>query len=158
MGRAGYLGLVGLMLLAGLQPAATAAQRGSSERAGSPAIASVPGSRASTYATPVVAIEPGDELTFVNVEPFPHTVRSVEMGPDDVPWCNPPEAGKPAHPQRNPRRFAKGKCPLLWTPPVVMTNGTVTSKVYGTNNLKSGTTVDFYCTVFPNMEGTLIVL
>ena len=158
MRRGGYLGLVGLMLLAGLNPAATAAARGSSERVGSPAIASVPGSRASTYATPVVVVEPGDDLSFVNVEPFPHTVRSVEMGPDDVPWCGPPEPNQPTHPRRNPRRFPKGKCPLLWTPPVAVTNGTFESKVYGTNNLKSGTTVDFYCTVFPNMEGTLIVL
>ena len=125
---------------------------------GSPAILASPASRATTYATPVAVVEPGDELTFLNLEPFPHTVRSFEMGPDDTVWCNPPKANRPAHPKTNPRGFPMGKCPLLWTPPISMTNGVLQSRVYGTGNLESGTTVDFYCTVFPNMEGTLIVI
>ena len=128
------------------------------ERAGSPVIAAAPASRETTYATPVAVVEPGDDLTFLNVEPFPHTVRSVEMGPDDTPWCNPPNPKRPAHPKKNPRRFPIGKCPLLWTPPITLTNGAIESKVYGTENLESGTTVDFYCTVFPNMTGMVIVI
>ena len=137
-------------------PAASADSVG--ERAGSAVIVSAPASRATTYATPVAVVEPGDELTFLNVEPFPHTVRSVEMGPDDTAWCGPPNPKRPEHPKRNPRRFAKGKCPLLWTPPISPTNGALESKVYGTENLESGTTVEFYCTVFPNMTGMVIVL
>ena len=125
---------------------------------GSPAILATPASRATTYATPIAVVQPGDELTFLNLEPFPHTVRSFEMGPDNTVWCNPPKSNRPAHPKTNPRRFPVGKCPLLWTPPISMTNGVLQSKVYGTANLESGTTVDFYCTVFPNMEGTLIVI
>lgn len=128
------------------------------EAAGSPAIVAGPGSRGATYATPITVIQPGDDLSFVNGELFPHDVRSVEMGPDDTPWCNPWDAGKPQHPRRNPRQFPKGKCPLLWTPAISMTIGAVQTEVYGTENLSSGTTVEFYCTVFPNMEGTLIVL
>lgn len=124
---------------------------------GTPVIAAVPGSRASTYATPVVVIEPGDDLSFVNVEPFVHDVRSVAMGPDDTAWCNPPEANEPQHRVRNPRRFPIGKCPLLWTPPIAMTSGAVQTKVYGTKNLRSGKNYEFYCTVFKNMTGTVVV-
>ena len=126
--------------------------------AGSPAIVAGPASRAATYATPITVIEPGDDLLFVNGELFAHDVRSVAMGPDDTSWCNPWDADQPYHPRRNPRQFPKGKCPLLWTPAISMTAGAVQTKVYGTENLESGTTVEFYCTVFPNMKGTLIVI
>lgn len=124
---------------------------------GTTAIVAVPGSRESTYATPVAVVEPGDELSLVNVELFPHDVRSVAMGPDDTPWCKPAEPNEPQHRIRNPRRFPKGKCPLLWSLPISMTVGAVQTKIYGTENLKSGTSIDFYCTVFPNMQGTVIV-
>ena len=128
-----------------------------SEAAGTPAIVAVPGSRAGTYGTPVVVVEKGDDLTFVNMELFAHDVRSVAVGPDNTPWCNPAEPSEPQHPVKNPRRFAKGKCPLLWSLPISMTVGAVETKVYGTNNLKPGTTVKFYCTVFPSMQGQVIV-
>lgn len=137
---------------------AAAAQVTTSERVGSPAIVAVPGSRGATYASPVVIVQPGDELRFVNLELFPHDVRSAEMGPNDESWCRPADAGRPPHPVRNPRQFPKGKCPLLWTLPITMTVGAVETKVRGTENLKTGSTVEFYCTVFPNMKGTLIVL
>jgi plastocyanin len=125
--------------------------------AGSPVILAVPGSRGGTYATPVVVAQPGDDITFVNTEPFVHDVRSVQMGPDHTPWCEPWDPDEPQHRKRNPRQFPKGKCPLLWTLPISMTVGAVETKVYGTENLRSGTTVEFYCTVFPDMRGTVIV-
>ena len=124
---------------------------------GTPAIAAVPGSRAGTYATPVAVVQPGDELTFVNLELFPHDVRSVEMGPDNTSWCKPAEPDQPRHRIRNPRQFPIGKCPLLWSLPITMTVGAVETKVYGTENLESGKTVEFYCTVFPSMKGSLVV-
>lgn len=126
-------------------------------RVGTPAIVAVPGSRASTYATPVVVVQPGDDLTFVNIELFPHDVRSRAKGPDDAAWCNPANPKEPQHPVRNPRQFPIGKCPLLWSPPITATVGAVQTKVYGTNNLVSGENVDFFCTVFPGMKGTVIV-
>lgn len=126
--------------------------------AGTPAITAVPGSRAGTYGTPIAVVEPGDDLTFVNLELFPHDVRSVEMGPDDTSWCGPADPDQKRHRVRNPRRFPIGRCPLLWSLPISMTVGAVETKVYGTENLKSGTTVDFYCTVFPSMTGTVVVL
>lgn len=135
-----------------------AAALGDLDRAGSPAIVAVPGSREATYGSPVVVVQPGDELRFINLELFPHDVRSVDMGPDNTSWCKPADAGRPPHPVRNPRQFAKGKCPLLWTLPITMTVGAVDTKVYGTENLEPGTTVEFYCTVFPNMKGSLVVL
>ncbi len=117
-----------------------------------------PGSRSTTYATPIVVIQPGEDVTFANTDLFPHDVRSVAMGPDSAPWCGPSEPNKPEHRIRNPRRFPLGKCPLLWTPPIALTNGVIETKVFGTNNVKSGTTVDFYCTVHPAMTGKMIVL
>jgi plastocyanin len=125
--------------------------------AGTPAIAAVPGSRAGTYATPVAVVQPGDELTFVNLELFPHDVRSVEMGPDNTSWCKPAEPDQPRHRIRNPRQFPIGRCPLLWSLPITMTVGAVETKVYGTENLEPGKTVEFYCTVFPSMKGSLVV-
>jgi plastocyanin len=147
-----------LVLVLGGHPAALADMSvRSADDAGTPVIMAVPGSRAGTYATPVVVAEPGDDLTFVNVELFPHDVRSVAMGPDDTRWCNPPDPDEPRHRIRNPRRFPIGKCPLLWSLPITMTVGAVETKVFGTGNLKPGTTVEFYCTVFPTMQGSLIV-
>jgi plastocyanin len=125
--------------------------------AGVPAIVAGPGSRAATYVTPVIVAQRGDDIAFVNLEPFAHNVRSVEFGPDDTPWCKPWDADEPQHRKRNPRQFPIGKCPLLWTLPISMTGGAIQTKVYGTANLKAGTTVEFYCTVFPNMRGELIV-
>lgn len=124
---------------------------------GTPAIAAVPGSRGATYATPIIVVQPGDDITFVNAEPFVHDVRSIAMGPDNTSWCKPWDPDEPKHPKRNPRQFPIGECPLLWTLPISMTVGAVETKVYGTENLVSGTTVDFYCTVFPNMTGQVIV-
>ena len=90
-------------------------------------------------------------------EPFAHSVRSVAFGPDNVSWCQPWDADRPQHPVRNPRQFPRGKCPLLWSLSITMTTGAVQTKVYGTKNLKPGSSVEFYCTVFPDMRGTLIV-
>ncbi|HWL66113.1 MAG TPA: hypothetical protein VNP73_09085 [Actinomycetota bacterium] len=126
--------------------------------AGTPVVMSQPASRETTYTTPVVVIQPGEDVTFVNTDLFPHDVRSVLMGPDNTSWCKPADPDEPQHRVRNPRRFPIGKCPLLWTPPIGMTNGVLESKLYGTDNVTSGTTVDFYCTVFPNMTGKVIVL
>jgi plastocyanin len=126
--------------------------------AGSPAVVSLPGSRSGTYATPVIVVQPGEKVRFINLDLFVHDVRSKVKGPDNVLWCKPADPREPAHPVRNPRRFPKGKCPLLWTPPIALTNGVVDTKLYGTQNLKSGSTIDFFCTVFPEMRGKVIVL
>ena len=152
------LSAAGLMLLSA-QPALGVGPASVRDgRVGTPAIVAAFGSRSTNYFTPAVVIERGDDLTFVNGDIFVHDVRSVAKGPDDTAWCNPPDPDEPPHRVRNPRRFPKGKCPLLWTPPISMTNGVVESAVYGTKNLKPGTTVDFFCTVFPNMKGRVIVL
>ena len=148
------------LLIAGVAgaPAHAAPVGPTAERVGSSAIVAVPGSRAGGYATPVVVIQPGDEVTFVNTEPFSHDVRSVAMGPDDTRWCRPWDPSEPRHPKRNPRQFPIGKCPLLWSLPISMTVGAVETKVFGTENLVPGSTVEFYCTVFPDMRGTVVVL
>lgn len=158
--RRGVRSLAAGFLLAGAlgSPAQARPAVSAGEDAGSPAIVAVPGSRAGGYATPVVVIQPGDEITFVNTEPFSHDVRSVAMGPDDTRWCRPWDPSEPRHPKRNPRQFPIGKCPLLWSLPISMTVGAVETKVFGTENLVPGSTVEFYCTVFPDMRGTVVVL
>jgi plastocyanin len=149
----------GLGLVAALSAPAAAAIVGAHpfDPAGAAAIVAVPGSREATYATPVMVVDRGDELSFVNAEPFAHSVRSEAFGPDDVPWCQPWDPHKPQHRVRNPRQFPRGKCPLLWSLSITMTTGAVQTKVYGTKNLKPGSSIEFYCTVFPDMRGTLIV-
>jgi plastocyanin len=143
--------------LAGLVVGTVSAAAGPDDSVGTPAILAVPGSRAGTYATPVVIAQPGDDLTFMNLELFPHDVRSRAKGPDDTPWCNPANPKEPQHAVRNPRQFPIGKCPLLWTPSISITVGAFETKVYGTGNLRPGTSIDFYCTVFKNMKGTVVV-
>jgi hypothetical protein len=147
---------IALCMVAILVPPASAHAM-PSDPAGTSAIVALPGSRSGTYATPIVVVEKGDELTLVNAEPFAHSVRSFSTGPDDVPWCEPWNSDRPQHRVRNPRQFPIGKCPLLWSLAITMTTGAVETKVYGTKNLKPGSTVEFYCTVFPAMRGTLIV-
>jgi plastocyanin len=147
------------LLLVGLGSSVQAAQAAfDDQRVGSPAIAAVPGSRGAGYGTSVVVAQPGDDITFVNSDAFVHDVRSVAMGPDNTTWCKPWDPGEPQHPKRNPRQFPKGRCPLLWTLPISVTVGAVETKVFGTQNLKPGSSVEFYCTVFPEMRGTVVVL
>ena len=102
-----------------------------------------PGGFAAGFATPVVVTTVGGPLTFVNSDIAPHNFVADE---DFVPkklakkkeWC---------------ASFAKGKCPLFWSPTI--TAGQQTD-VLGLDLLKSGQTYSFFCSLHPNMRGTLV--
>jgi plastocyanin len=81
----------------------------------------------STYATSNVAIDQGEPLTFLNLDALSHDVTARGKGPD----------GKP-----------------LFSTPLIGTGQEV--PVEGADALTPGNYA-FYCTIHPNMEGTLSV-
>jgi plastocyanin len=102
-------------------------------------LAAVPGSYIANYATPVGVVSVAGDLTFVNGDVAFHDVISDAAGPEDQSWCELYE-GKP--------------CPLLWSPLIPLGR---TTDVLGTENLESGATYGFYCSIHPHMRGTLVV-
>ncbi len=110
--------------------------------AGAVAAVAVPGSFASTYATPVVVTNVGGPLTFVNGDVAAHDVTALEHflpKKTKESWC---------------KEFPKGKCPLFWSETI---DGGQTTNVQGLANLQSGQQYRFFCSVHPAMTGTLIV-
>lgn len=92
------------------------------------------------YVTPVVAVAAGSQVTFVNADlTAMHDVIATAYGPGTNSWCS---------------LYLKGKCPLFWTP---LIPGGATTEVKGANKLASGKQYEFFCTLHPWMEGTLVV-
>jgi hypothetical protein len=56
------------------------------------------------------------------------------------PWCT---------------RFAKGKCPVFWTPLLGLGEST---DLKGLKNTVAGRNYTFYCSLHPGMRGTLAVV
>ncbi|MGH2807232.1 MAG: cupredoxin domain-containing protein [Actinomycetota bacterium] len=96
------------------------------------------------YATPVMVIEPGGELSYSNFDIVQHDVVH-DVSTDGIAnkkkdkWC---------------RGFRKGECPLFWSARAGLGD---TVAVQGTKNLKSGTIYSFLCTLHPGMKGKLVV-
>lgn len=86
-----------------------------------------PGAAVYGYATRVVVITQGSTLGFANLDQAPHTLTSVDLGPDGEPLFT------------------------ISDPP-----GTTPVNVPGVEKLAPGT-YDFYCQFHPNMTGQLIV-
>ena len=111
--------------------------------AGARVAAAGPGAFAAGFATPVVVTSVGGTITFVNSDIAPHNFVAAE---DYVPkklakkkeWC---------------ASFPKGKCPLFWSPTISAGQQT---DVLGLDLLKSGQTYSFFCSLHPNMRGTLV--
>ncbi len=108
-------------------------------------IASGPGGSSLGYLTPAMVAQPGGELTYLNADIVQHDVVQYPTvdgfgGPSNQPWCS---------------RFAKGKCPVFWSDQVGLGAST---PILGLENLESGTTYTFYCTIHPNMQGTLVAV
>lgn len=103
----------------------------------------VPGSFQAGYATPVTFAPVGGPLTFMTTDIQPHNVIAFE---DFLPkkqakkteWCN---------------RYPKKKCPIFWS--ATVSTGGVT-EVLGLENTESGGQYTFFCSIHPNMKGTLI--
>lgn len=116
-------------VVAGLQPAAAY-----------PVVA-VPGSSGTNYATPVVVIEQGEDLSFVNGDVEAHNVQALDAKRPDgsAPWCT---------------GFPKGGCPLFWSDLVGF--GEITP-VLGLDAAPSGAEYTYFCVPHPWMKGTILV-
>jgi plastocyanin len=123
-------GLVGLLSAA--TPAAQAA-----------VAVSGPGGFVAGFATPVVVIAEGEGVTFQSFDVAPHNFVAdgaylSKKAAKKQKWCT----------------AFEGKCPLFWSPQITAGEST---EVQGLEALKSGDQYGFFCTVHPNMKGTLVV-
>ena len=90
------------------------------------------------YATTSITIAHGQGLTFLNLEPVPHSVTSIETTIKLV------KLGKRTYKVKSPDFDTK------------LVNGPSSTKVLGIEKLKPGT-YHFVCTLHPSMMGTLTV-
>lgn len=103
-----------------------------------------PGGFVAGFLPPVVVMAPGEGITYANVDIAPHNFVALDSFMDKkqakkAQWCS---------------GYDKGKCPLFWSPTISLGN---TTEVLGLENLESGETHSFYCSLHPGMKGTLIV-
>ena len=102
----------------------------------------------SNYPVPVLVVQPGDHVTFVNIDIALHDVRSTSLG-TDRPWCS-----------QFPFGFGPGNCPLF-TSKLIGAAGT--SPIFGIEDatVPEGelyATYPFVCSIHAWMEGTLVVV
>ncbi|HVL89624.1 MAG TPA: hypothetical protein VM841_05240 [Actinomycetota bacterium] len=107
-----------------------------------------PGGAFTTYTVPLIVITQGDTITYRNIDIAAHDVRATVFGPDRA-WC-----------MQFPFNFPSGKCPLF-TSRLIGLSGT--SPVYGIPDLvvppsETAKTYEFFCSIHPNMKGTLVVV
>ena len=103
-----------------------------------------PGGFVAGFVPPVVVIAPGEEITYANADIAPHNFVAYEAymtrkQAKKAPWCS---------------GYDKGKCPLFWSDTITLGQQT---QVLGTENVESGETYAFYCSIHPGMKGTLVV-
>ncbi|MDQ3962872.1 MAG: plastocyanin/azurin family copper-binding protein [Actinomycetota bacterium] len=113
--------------------------------AGARVAAAGPGSFAAGFATPVVATTVGGTVTFFNSDVAAHNFTAAEdfvskKRAKKAEWC---------------ASYAKGKCPLFWTPTIAAGEQT---DVLGLDLVKSGETYAFICSIHPNMRGILVAI
>lgn len=103
-----------------------------------------PGGFVAGFLPPIVVVAPGEGITYANTDIAPHnfiaqdsfmTKKQAKKGK----WCS---------------GYDKVKCPLFWSATISFGNAT---EVLGLENLESGDTHAFYCSLHPGMKGTLIV-
>jgi polyvinyl alcohol dehydrogenase (cytochrome) len=110
-----------------------------------PTIISGAGGASYGYLTPAMIAQPGGELTYLNLDAVKHDVvhdarADGVYGPSNQPWCP---------------RFQKGQCPVFWSEQIGLGES---APVLGLDNLEGGTAYTFYCTIHPNMSGTVVAL
>lgn len=111
--------------------------------AGSAAVVvSGPLSGTAGFYTPAAVAVQGVPLTHVNTDnAVYHNVEAVAFGPDTNPWCA-------------SQHFARGRCPLFWSPLIPFGS---TAAVQGVDGLTSGQTYPFRCVLHAVMTGMLVV-
>jgi plastocyanin len=112
--------------------------------ASSAAAAAGPGGYAVGFVTPVVVSAPGEAITFANFDVAPHNFIASDAfipkkAAKKVKWCS---------------GYDKRKCPLFWSQTITAGQ---TTEVEGVDLLESGSQYGFFCSLHPNMEGTLVV-
>jgi plastocyanin len=103
-----------------------------------------PGGFAAGFATPVVVIQKGDAITFYNTDVPQHDFVATDAfvpkrKAKKTKWCS---------------GFRRGRCPLFWSPKIGVGQST---SVLGLSRVRSGEQYGFFCSLHPNMKGTLIV-
>lgn len=103
-----------------------------------------PGGFAAGFLPPVVVIAPGEGITYANGDIAPHNFVALDSfmtkkQAKKAKWCS---------------GYNQGKCPLFWSPTISLGK---TTEVLGLENVASGETYSFYCSLHPGMKGTLIV-
>ncbi|MGH2754079.1 MAG: cupredoxin domain-containing protein [Actinomycetota bacterium] len=108
------------------------------------------------YATPVIVVEPGEEVTFTNIDIEMHDlVQDVETdgvgAKKTMPWCKKKKGKK----KRGHGGHSHGHaCPIFWTPLISLGQ---TTPILGLENVRSGDSYTYFCTLHHSMTGTLIV-
>lgn len=103
-----------------------------------------PGGFVAGFVPPIVVIAPGEGITYANADIAPHNFVAdgafmTGKQAKKAKWCS---------------GYDKGKCPLFWSQTISAGNST---EVLGLENVVSGESYGFYCSLHPGMKGTLIV-
>lgn len=127
--------------------AATAAEVRDQTR---PAVVALPQAKVYGYATPVIVVSQGEDVTFSNIDTDLHdVVHDVEtdgFGSERMlRWCRGEKEDGHDHSQA---------CPLFWTPLLGLGD---TARIRGLGNVEPGETYTFFCTRHHGMKGRLIV-
>jgi len=124
-----------------------------SARATATNVVAGPGAYLTTWTTPVLVASRGDAPKLIDADLAFHGLESVATGSDDAAWCGPSNPGPES--DVNPRRYARGVCPLFWADTVPPQRGE--TPVLGLDGVIAGQTYAFRCSVFPAMRGLLLV-
>ena len=145
--RSAAVGAVLALVALGLPAHAQVAER--------PGALALPQAKLYGYATPVIVVTPGEEVSFTNIDIEMHdVVQDVEAdgvgSKKAMPWCKKGKKKKHKHGHSH-----AGQCPIFWSPLISLGE---TTPIYGLENVKSGETYSFYCTIHHGMTGTLVAL
>ncbi len=116
-----------------------------------PAAIALPQAKVYGYATPVIVVSKGEEVTFTNIDTDLHdVVQDTETdgfgAKKMMRWCEP---GVEGHDHEG-----GDVCPLFWSGLIGMGD---TTRILGLKKLESGKTYSFFCTRHHGMKGKLIV-
>lgn len=112
--------------------------------AGAAVVATGPGGFTAGFLPPVVVVAEGEGITYANADIAPHNFVAMDAfrtkkAAKKAEWCS---------------AYKKGKCPLFWSDTIGMGE---TTEVRGLEPVKAGAQYAFFCTLHPNMKGTLVV-
>ena len=103
-----------------------------------------PGGFVAGFLPPVVVVAPGEGITYTNADIAPHNFIALDAfltkkQAKKAKWCS---------------GYDAGKCPVFWSETITLGEST---EVLGLENVVSGKTYGFYCSLHPGMKGTLVV-